>query len=138
MTPGILSVLPIFYVGWSDSVLSPSETKTIQALIEKLPHLTEQDKKLLQSWTDQRNPPSKETFAEWKHILQNHLSDLDLSTRQNLAEIGLAMAQKASSVAWNTPEIREKLVDFETVMGLNNTSSTQSFYHAIAPKNTPS
>lgn len=134
---GILSVLPIFYMGWSDSVLSPSETKTIQALIEKLPHLTEEDKKLLQSWTDQRNPPNKETFAEWKHILQNHLTDLDLNKRQNLAEIGLAMAQKASSVTWNTPEVREKLVDFEAVMGLNNTSSTQSFYHAIAPKNTP-
>lgn len=134
---GILSVLPIFYVGWSDSVLSPSETKTIQALIEKLPHLTEEDKKLLQSWTDQRNPPNKEIFAEWKHILQNHLTDLDLNKRQNLAEIGLAMAQKASSVTWNTPEVREKLVDFEAVMGLNNTSSTQSFYHAIAPKNTP-
>lgn len=134
---GILSVLPIFYVGWSDSVLSPSEMKTIQAFIDGLPHLTEEDKKLLQSWTDQRNPPNKETFAEWKHILQNHLTDLDLSKRQNLAEIGLAMAQKASSVTWNTPEVREKLVDFEAVMGLNNTSSTQSFYHAIAPKNTP-
>lgn len=136
---GILSVLPIFYVGWSDSVLSPSEMKTIQAFIDGLPHLTEEDKKLLQSWTDQRNPPNKETFAEWKHILQTHASDFDLSTRQNLAEIGLAMAQKASSVTvtWNTPEVREKLVDFEAVMGLNNTSSTQSFYHSIAPKNTP-
>lgn len=139
MTPGILSVLPIFYVGWSDSVLSPSEMKTIQAFIDGLPHLTEEDKKLLQSWTDQRNPPNKETFAEWKHILQTHASDFDLSTRQNLAEIGLAMAQKASSVTmtWNTPEVREKLVDFEAVMGLNNTSSTQSFYHSIAPKSTP-
>lgn len=135
MTPGILSVLPIFYVGWSDSVLSPSEMKTIQALIEDLPHLTEEDKKLLRSWTDQRNPPNKETFAEWKHILQNHVAALDLTTRQNLAEIGIAMAQKASSLDLYTPEVREKIEDFEAVMGLDNASSALSFYRAIVPQN---
>lgn len=134
---GILSVLPIFYVGWSDSVLSPSEMKTIQAFIDGLPHLTDEDKKLLQSWTDQRNPPSKETFAEWKNTLQTHAVDLDLSTRQNLAEIGWAMAQKASSAKLDTPQIRAKLADFETLMGLDNTSSVQSFYHAVLPQNAP-
>lgn len=99
MTPGILSVLPIFYVGWSDSVLSPSEMKTIQALIENLPHLTEEDKKLLQSWTDQRNPPDKETFAEWTKVLQQHVSRLDGSERKHLFEIGLSMARQASSLS---------------------------------------
>ncbi|AEI48674.1 acyl-CoA dehydrogenase family protein [Runella slithyformis] len=135
MTPGILSVLPIFYVGWSDSVLSPSEMQTIQALIENLPHLTEEDKKLLQSWTDQRHPPNRETFAEWKHILQNHVAEIDLSARRNLTEIGLAMAQKASSLDWYAPEVREKIEDFEAIMGLDNASSALSFYRAIVPQN---
>ncbi len=139
MTPGILSVLPIFYVGWSDSVLSPSEMKTIQALIENLPHLTEEDKKLLQSWTDQRNPPDKETFAEWTNVLQQHVSRLDGSERKHLFEIGLSMARQASSLSekqmLNSPKVKKAVEEFEQKMGLDNALSTMTFYHAIVPQN---
>ena len=139
MTPGILSVLPIFYVGWSDSVLSPSEMKTIQALIENLPHLTEEDKKLLQSWTDQRNPPDKETFAEWTKVLQQHVSRLDGSERKHLFEIGLSMARQASSLSekqmLNSPKVKKAVEEFEQKMGLDNALSTMTFYHAIVPQN---
>jgi len=139
MTPGILSVLPIFYVGWSDSVLSPSEMKTIQALIENLPHLTEEDKKLLQSWTDQRNPPSKETFAEWTNVLQQHVSRLDGLERKHLFEIGLSMARQASSLSekqmLNSPKVKKAVEEFEQKMGLDNALSTMTFYHAIVPQN---
>ncbi len=139
MTPGILSVLPIFYVGWSDSVLSPSEMKTIQALIENLPHLTEEDKKLLQSWTDQRNPPDKETFAEWTKVLQQHVSRFDGSERKHLFEIGLSMARQASSLSekemLNSPKVKKAVKEFEQKMGLDNALSTMTFYHAIVPQN---
>lgn len=139
MTPGILSVLPIFYVGWSDSVLSPSEMKTIQALIENLPHLTEEDKKLLQSWTDQRNPPDKETFAEWTNVLQQHVSKLDGSERKHLFEIGLSMARQASSLSekqmLNSSKVKKAVEEFEQKMGLDNALSTMTFYHAIVPQN---
>ena len=30
-TPGVLSLLPLFYIGWADSVLSPSEIKLIRS-----------------------------------------------------------------------------------------------------------
>ncbi|MFN8346388.1 MAG: acyl-CoA dehydrogenase [Spirosomataceae bacterium] len=141
MTPGILSVLPIFYVGWSDSVLSPSEMKTIQALIENLPHLTEEDKKLLQSWTDQRNPPNKETFAEWTKVLQQYVSKLDRSERKHLFEIGLSMARQASSLSekemLNSPKVKKAVEEFEQKMGLDNALSAMTFYHAIVPQNAP-
>ena len=35
-SPGVLSMLPLFYVGWSDSVLSPSEMKMIHQKIPRL------------------------------------------------------------------------------------------------------
>jgi acyl-CoA oxidase len=141
MTPGILSVLPIFYVGWSDSVLSPSEMKTIQELIEKLPHLTEEDKQTLKSWTDQRNPPSKETFSNWAKVLQQHASTFDMSERKALFEIGLLMARQASSLSeeqmLNSPKVKKAVEEFEQKMGLDNAFSAMTFYHAIAPQNAP-
>ncbi|MFN4144296.1 MAG: acyl-CoA dehydrogenase [Runella sp.] len=137
-SPGILSVLPIFYVGWSDSVLSPSEMKAIQAFIEKIPHLTQEDKQILQSWADQRHPPSKETFAEWKHILQKHAKTLAPAQRRSLVDIGVAMAQKSmsasSSEATPNPALREAVEAFEHLMGLDNHTSKQSFYHSIWPQ----
>ncbi|MFN8357351.1 MAG: acyl-CoA dehydrogenase [Spirosomataceae bacterium] len=137
-SPGILSVLPIIYVGWSDSVLSPSEMRAIQAFIETIPHLTDQDKQYLKLCTDQRKPPSKETFAEWTKVLQQHVQKLDLSERKNLFEIGLSMAQKASSLSeaqlLNAGHVRKAVEEFERKLGLDNALSTQSFYHAITPQ----
>ena len=40
-TPGILSVLPLFYVGWSDSVLSPTEMRFIHQKLEGMVFLTQ-------------------------------------------------------------------------------------------------
>ncbi|MCU0339163.1 MAG: acyl-CoA dehydrogenase family protein [Spirosomaceae bacterium] len=138
-SPGVLSVLPIFYVGWSDSVLSPSEMRAIQAFIEKIPHLSDDDKQLLLLWTDQRHPPSKETFADWAKILQQYAASLDLSERKKLVEIGIEMAKKAASVAdqknWDSAQVRQSIEDFEQKMGLNNALSQQTFYNAIAPHN---
>lgn len=137
-SPGILSVLPIIYVGWSDSVLSPSEMKAIQVFIEQIPHLTHEDKQCLKSWTDQRKPPSKETFAEWTKILQQHVAMLNTSERKNLLEFGLSMARKASSLSeaqmLNSAQVRKAIEDFEHKLGLDNALSAMSFYHAITPQ----
>ena len=46
-TPGVLSVLPLIYVGWSDSVLSPSEMKRIHDEIAELDYLTKKEKEVL-------------------------------------------------------------------------------------------
>ena len=60
-SPGVLSLLPLFYVGWSDSVLSPSEVKLIHKKINQL--------KLLKSW-DLKTKKQKESL---KIIYNNKL-----------------------------------------------------------------
>ena len=45
-SPGVMSILPLFYVGWADSVLSPSEVKLIKEKINDLHFLTTEDNKL--------------------------------------------------------------------------------------------
>jgi acyl-CoA oxidase len=132
-SPGVLSVLPIFYVGWADSVLSPSEMQLIRNQVQKIPSLSVDDKKLLISWTDQQNPPSAETFESWNRALVGFSADL--SQRKNLVELGLQMAKKASSAGekaiWDDPLVQNAIIELEHSLGLDNSLSQQAFYNAI-------
>lgn len=65
ITPGMLSILPILYVAWSDTVLSPSEMNLIHEQINQMPHLTPGEKKALINWADPTAPPGEEVFREW-------------------------------------------------------------------------
>jgi acyl-CoA oxidase len=137
-SPGVLSVLPIFYIGWSDSVLSPSEMQHIRTHIQKSPQLTQEDKLLLVSWTDQRNPPDEETFTQWAQTIAEHGKSMTTSERQNLVELGVIMATKASSsnsnAIYKDPEIRDSIKELEKLLGVNNSYSKVSFYNAIFPE----
>ena len=46
-SPGVLSLLPLYYVGWADSILSPSEAQLIQDQIDRLELLDDTDRRLL-------------------------------------------------------------------------------------------
>lgn len=132
-SPGVLSVLPIFYIGWADSVLSPSEMLLIRKQVQKMPNLSIDDKLLLISWTDQKNPPSADTFISWKQALREFLPDL--TERKSLVEIGLEMAKKASSVGdrimWEDAQVERAIIELENTLGLDNSLSQQAFYQAI-------
>ncbi|MEZ4901686.1 MAG: acyl-CoA dehydrogenase family protein [Spirosomataceae bacterium] len=136
---GVLSVLPIFYVGWADSVLSPSEMQLIRKHIQGLAYLSDEDKKLLISWTDQRNPPDAATFTHWTQALGKYASTLTLEQRQSLVEIGLSLARKAASATemaiLDAPQTQQAIEELEQVLGLDNALSQLSFYYAIVPQN---
>ena len=138
-SPGILSVLPIFYVGWADSVLSPSEMQLIRAHVKQLYYLSDSDKKLLISWTDQRNPPDAATFTQWANALEQYAPTLALEERQNLVAIGLKLARKVASATeialLETPETKIAIEQLEQILGLDNALSQMSFYNAIVPHN---
>ena len=85
-TPGILSLLPIFYVTWSDSVLSPSEIKQIRKQINNLDFLSFSDKRQLAQWLDPAKPPKDEEFKEWISIIRIHATDLQEIEKNKLKE----------------------------------------------------
>ncbi len=93
LSPGVLSLLPIFYVGWKDSILSSSEMKHIHKMIESMPHLTQADIKYLIEHTNPDNPPGQELYKQWLSALRNHASNLSLPDRNDLVTMGVAMAK---------------------------------------------
>ena len=70
-TPGILQYVPVFYIIWSDDLLSTSEINVVEKAISQDESLTASDKKILISWLDVKNPPADSELKNWKHTIAN-------------------------------------------------------------------
>jgi acyl-CoA oxidase len=93
LSAGVLSLLPLFYIGWSDSVLSPSEMAFIHKKVSELDFLTEAEKEYLIKYTNPRNPPAEAIFKEWLEILRYEAAKLPKSSKQTLAQLGIDIAK---------------------------------------------
>ena len=126
-SPGVLSMLPLFYVGWSDSVLSPSEMKLIQKKIDQADFLSKEDKTYLIHWSDPKNIPSDHVFRSWVKALKEHSVDFDLIDKKSIAKIGAEIAQASiqykQDQIWKSPKTIDALEDIEKALGLKNQAS---------------
>lgn len=136
-SPGIISVLPLFYIGWSDSVLSPSEMKSIQDKIKGMDFLSYDDQYTLISWTDQKNPPSEETFKRWLDAIKSQSAQMKVSDKISLVDLGLQMAKTSSGAKneiWDAPKVRKSIEELEAALGVSHQLSKLSFYQSISPE----
>jgi acyl-CoA oxidase len=136
LSSGVLSLLPLFYIGWSDSVLSPSEMALIHQKIGEFDFLTDAEKDYLIRYTDPRNPPSDAVFKEWLEILRQEAAKLPEGSRQTLAELGLdiAKAQSASKAIFDAPETLQALIDIEKELGVYTEEDLNSMIHQLGVK----
>lgn len=127
-TPGLLSVLPLFYVGWSDSVLSPTEMSFIHQKLSKLDFLSNEEKDQLINWTNPLNPPDKDVFKKWVDVLREHAQNIGAEKKKSLIELGLEMANVYDSAdgkgKWQSPKTRKALVDLAEALGVEGPLSS--------------
>ncbi len=124
-SPGVMSMIPLYYVGWADSLLSPSERKLIQSKIDQLPFLSDSDKTLLLSWSNPAQPPSDKLFKQWVQLLKNAAAGMPEDTRISLAQLGIEMARKSEisqqdRQLWQHPQTREALEQLEQALAVPN------------------
>ncbi len=135
ITPGILTMLPLFYVGWSDSVLSPSEIKLIHSKLEKADFLSNDEKAYLIKYTNPKNPPSKEVFKLWVEILKENAHDFEEIKKKSLVDLGMEMAISSTDYhkdkPWNAPKAIASIKEIERAMGLESESSIRLFLGKI-------
>jgi acyl-CoA oxidase len=131
-TPGVLSLLPMFYVAWADRVLSPTEVKLLEDKMANLQFLTEKDKFTLKKWCNPRNPPSRELFQQWKIILHNASLKMPKDKKQSLVEFGLVMAVKGATAEedrWVSKETRAALQELEQALGFVHLDTYHSLFN---------
>ena len=136
LSPGVLSLLPLFYVGWSDSVLSPSEMTLIHSAIKELKILTKEDKKYLIKWSDPKSPPSTEIFEYWYRSIKKLSKDLPIDKKDELVKLGIEMARKKSSDdnLWKEEETLNALRSIENALGVHSSSSASILLNRLDPE----
>ena len=122
LSPGVLSLLPLFYIGWSDSVLSPSEMKFIHKRLEDFDFLTQEDKDYWVRYTDPRNPPSNAVFKEWLDVLRFESAKLPTGSKQTLAQLGIDIAKSSTAShkaqVFDAPQTVNALLEIEKELGV--------------------
>ncbi len=143
-SPGLLSMIPLLYVGWADSVLSPSEVKLIRQKINEFSFLTKEDKKYLKQWSNPENPPSEQVFREWVNLIKSHTEAMDDSKKNSLAALAIDMARKnagnANELDQFSTQTKEALEELEDALGVGNLENYRNIFpnskfgndHAVA------
>ena len=134
LTPGLISMIPIFYVGWADTVLSPSEVKFIHQKIKGFDFLTENEKKKIIKWTNPADPPNEKVFRKWVQAMRQSAKNMDLDERISLADLGLEMARfnsREQSGIWKSDDTRKALLDLENALGIEGDENHPILYHKI-------
>ncbi|MEM6965866.1 MAG: acyl-CoA dehydrogenase [Bacteroidota bacterium] len=133
-SPGVMSLLPLFYVGWADSVLSPSEINLIRKKIRGLPFLTKEDKAILKEWGNPKNPPSPEQFKHWVTLIKKTAEQMPSNQRSSLAQLGLEMAKRTATeeevMLWNSLATKNALADLEAVLGVESLETYRNIFTA--------
>lgn len=70
-TTEILQYIPVFYIIWSDDLLSASEINVVEKAILEDNTLATADKKQLLTWLNVKHPPKDELFKSWKQLITN-------------------------------------------------------------------
>ncbi|MRX38950.1 acyl-CoA oxidase [Flavobacterium sp. LC2016-23] len=67
--------IPLFYMVWSDDLLTQKEFTTLQEFITSLTFLSPEEQQYLLSKVDISNPPSRNELAEWKGDIEKSIKD---------------------------------------------------------------
>ena len=123
----VTSLLPLIYVGWSDSVLSPSEIKEIRKTITNLHFLTREDKIYLEKYLDPSIPPSEKVFKTWLKAIKKESQNFTALQKNDLVELGLKIGQSGIDTAygdiWNKGETRVAFQELEEALTIDNPRS---------------
>ena len=128
--PNLNIFLPIFYMVWSDAVLTPSEIKTIKDLVEKQRWLTQEEKQFLLAQINPTIPPTPDEYRNWLAEIRKALDTIPTSSNPKLVDIGIAIAQRHSTILLNgeLSQARESLASIDETLGLIHGEVVYQFY----------
>ncbi|MFK7797538.1 MAG: acyl-CoA dehydrogenase [Aureispira sp.] len=117
----VASLIPLLYVGWSDSVLGPSEVHLIQQKVKSYDWLSNADKQQLLEWANPQQPPSEALQGEWAAQIKHAAEQMTAKERQTLVQLGVKMAKLHSNESqWINDHVVEALNDLQQAVGVES------------------
>lgn len=126
--PKLYTFLPVLYVVWSDTLLTPAELRSLRESINAQSWLSDNEKQTLLEQLNPSSPPRPNEFKEWLSEIRAVLDAKSVNRSTSLFDIGLMLVRKHSSTAEEASfeEVRESMENLEAALGLIN---QESFYH---------
>ncbi len=128
--PNLNVFLPIFYMVWSDAVLTPSEIKTIKDLIDSQRWLKQEEKKFLYEQLNPSSPPSPDEFKNWLAEIRKAGDQVSPGEQVRLVDIGIKLAQLRGNGSMNDSleQAKQSLSNVEETLGLISGEAIYNFY----------
>ena len=113
--------IPLFYLVWSDDLLTQKEFWTIQQFINNLSWLSPEEKQKLLSKLDITNPPSRNELAQWKQDIEGSIKDK--SSIKSIFDIAEALSEKDVDIS----TLKSDFVKLENDLGVLGEEVIQNF-----------
>lgn len=126
--PNLFVFLPIYYLVWSDALLTTEEVNLLKDLLSKQSWLNESEKSFLLGQLDPANPPSTDEIKGWLEEIRKVL-DKDQSPSQTLADIGIRLVKlrQGNNGEEALTQVRDNIHSIEERLGLISKESLYQF-----------
>lgn len=125
--PSLYVFLPILYMVWSDAVLTPTEVKALNDLIDGQKWLKDNEREFLRAQLNPSAPPTPDEFKSWLSEIRKAADGISPDAHVRLVDIGIKMAELKGDGAV-AAGARESLSRVEETLGLIGGEALYSFY----------
>jgi len=113
--------IPLFYLVWSDDLLTQKEFTTIQKFINDLAWLSPEEKQQLLSRLDISNPPSRNELAQWKEDIESSIQNK--ADIKSIFDIAVALSEKDVDIS----TLQSNFIKLENDLGILGEEALQNF-----------
>ena len=89
--------IPLFYLVWSDDLLTQKEFVTLKEFIKSQKNLSVEEQEYLLSKVDISNPPSRNELTQWKSDIEANIKDK--SSIKSIFDIAVALSEKDMDIS---------------------------------------
>jgi acyl-CoA oxidase len=113
--------IPLFYLVWSDDLLTQKEFVTIQKFINDLSWLSPEEKQQLLSRVDISNPPGRNELAQWKLDIEKSIENKE--DIRSIFDIAVALSEKDLDIS----TLKSNFIQLENDLGILGEEALQNF-----------
>ena len=93
LSAGVRPFLPLLHLAWADEVLTPTEIRLIQSLIDEQDWIEPGDKAWLEARLDPAHPPQPREIKAWEQVVREYAREMPEADQRDLVALSLRLAR---------------------------------------------